>query len=513
MAGYIGSKIAVIQSGVGASVAELNYNDTGAAVGVVVASKTVTADANKDVASFRNITLTGELDAASLDISGDIDVDGTTNLDVVDIDGALTQDGGAVFNEASAAVDFRIESNASTHAFFVDGASNFVRISGDGTGSNLLYNAVGGTTKLAVIGSSSSTAILGNTDTSIAIINTDTTADNTAALHFARADTDDTPNYVGASIVGQFQDTQATGQYPKADMAFLTSSLANAAPSEKVRILANGSVCFNASGVADPTGTNVAGASIDVSGEGNFSVTGAVTAKFNRLQDGDIVQFQSAGASEGTISISGSTTSYNAFSGSHWSRFSDNSQPTILKGTVVETLDEMCDWYYASFNVPATTSVDADGETVEATPAFTGRDSIALPSGASVGDNISHVYSENGVTYTATVLKEADNKHPKCKVSDTADSTRVYGVFAAWDADDDTVNDMYVTAVGTHVVRIHSGQSVAGGELIVSNGDGTAKKQSDDIIRSKTIGKVLSNIKQEIYSDGSYTVPCALYCG
>ena len=173
----------------------------------------------------------------------------------------------------------------------------------------------------------------------------------------------------------------------------------------------------------------------------------------------------------------------------------------------------MCDWYYASFNVPATTSVDADGETVEATPAFTGRDSIALPSGASVGDNISHVYSENGVTYTATVLKEADNKHPKCKVSDTADSTRVYGVFAAWDADDDTVNDMYVTAVGTHVVRIHSGQSVAGGELIVSNGDGTAKKQSDDIIRSKTIGKVLSNIKQEIYSDGSYTVPCALYCG
>jgi len=31
----------------------------------------------------------GEIDAASLDISGDIDVDGTTNLDVVDIDGAV----------------------------------------------------------------------------------------------------------------------------------------------------------------------------------------------------------------------------------------------------------------------------------------------------------------------------------------------------------------------------------------------------------------------------------------
>ena len=66
--------------------------------------------------------VTGVLTATSLDISGDIDVDGTTNLDVVDIDGALTQDGGAVFNEASADVDFRVESNGQTHALFVDGA-------------------------------------------------------------------------------------------------------------------------------------------------------------------------------------------------------------------------------------------------------------------------------------------------------------------------------------------------------------------------------------------------------
>ena len=34
-------------------------------------------------------TLTGTAVVASLDISGDIDVDGTTNLDVVDIDGAV----------------------------------------------------------------------------------------------------------------------------------------------------------------------------------------------------------------------------------------------------------------------------------------------------------------------------------------------------------------------------------------------------------------------------------------
>ena len=52
--------------------------------GTVTASKGVVVDSNKDIASFRNITLTGELDAGSLDVSGDIDVDGTTNLDAVD---------------------------------------------------------------------------------------------------------------------------------------------------------------------------------------------------------------------------------------------------------------------------------------------------------------------------------------------------------------------------------------------------------------------------------------------
>ena len=72
---------------VSSTAAELNYNDTGAAVGTVVASKTVTVDANKDVSSFRNVTLTGELTAATLDISGNVDIDGTTNLDAVDIDG------------------------------------------------------------------------------------------------------------------------------------------------------------------------------------------------------------------------------------------------------------------------------------------------------------------------------------------------------------------------------------------------------------------------------------------
>ena len=83
----------------------------------------------------------------------------------------------------------------------------------------------------------------------------------------------------------------------------------------------------------------------------------------------------------------------------------------------------------------------------------------------------------------------------------------------AWDNEDDVVTDMYVASVGTHVVRINKDVTVTAGDLLASNGDGTAKVQDDDIIRSKTIGKVLTNIKQETYDDDSYTVPCALYCG
>jgi len=222
--------------------------------------------------------------------------------------------------------------------------------------------------------------------------------------------------------------------------------------------------------------------------------------------DGNLVRFFHDTNLEGNINVSGNTVAYNGFSGSHWSRLADNSKPTILKGTVVETIDEMCDWYQVEYEV--------GGETHTS--------SISLPNGKKVGDTISftvpndpilHDQETIGKTFSGKIVKEKDNKHVKCKISDTADSTSVYGVFSDWDNDDDAVNDMYVTALGSHVVRIHKDQTVSKGDLITSNGDGTAKKQDDDIIRSKTIGKVLTNIKQETYSDGSYTVPCSLYCG
>jgi len=68
--------------------AELELLD-GLTAGTAIASKVVTTDANIDSSGMRNLTITGELDAATLDISGAIDVAGTSNLDVVDIDGAV----------------------------------------------------------------------------------------------------------------------------------------------------------------------------------------------------------------------------------------------------------------------------------------------------------------------------------------------------------------------------------------------------------------------------------------
>ena len=47
---------------------------------------------NGAITGATDITLSGELDAATLDISGNADIDGTTNLDAVDIDGAVQID-------------------------------------------------------------------------------------------------------------------------------------------------------------------------------------------------------------------------------------------------------------------------------------------------------------------------------------------------------------------------------------------------------------------------------------
>ena len=66
--------------------AELELLD-GLTAGTAIASKVVTTDANIDTTGQRNLTITGELDAATGDFSGDVDIDGTLEADAITVDG------------------------------------------------------------------------------------------------------------------------------------------------------------------------------------------------------------------------------------------------------------------------------------------------------------------------------------------------------------------------------------------------------------------------------------------
>jgi hypothetical protein len=243
-----------------------------------------------------------------------------------------------------------------------------------------------------------------------------------------------------------------------------------------------------------------------VLGYGYLTATqdGDAPIQINRLtSDGRLVEFRQDTNLEGTIDVSGSTVTYNGFTGTHWSRFTDNSTPNILRGTVLESLDEMCDWYNLEFDV---VTQDYDGNDVT-TPQ---KIPHVLTDSQSNGDVIT--YNHEGTDYQATIVKETDIKHMKSKVSDTVDAKNVYGVFVAYDNDGEGYNDFYVASVGSFVVRIKANETIAKGDLLQSNGDGTAKVQSDDNVKSSSFAKVLSTTIIETYEDGSFIVPCSLMC-
>jgi hypothetical protein len=104
------------------------------------------------------------------------------------------------------------------------------------------------------------------------------------------------------------------------------------------------------------------------------------------------------------------------------------------------------------------------------------------------------------------------NEQLNCmKISDVEGDVNVAGVFVNWDDDDkEFTNDMNIAMTGDMIIRIAQNVVVEKGQLLMSAGDGTAKPQEDDIVRSKTIAKVTSNHITCVYEDGSYCVPCVL---
>ena len=247
---------------------------------------------------------------------------------------------------------------------------------------------------------------------------------------------------------------------------------------ERMRIVSGGNVLVGTTNQSPAESSSVTGIRLGSNGGTQISAAGIEILRLNRnTNDGTLVNFCQAASSEGHISVSGTTVSYNGGHLSRWSRLLDNSKDTsIVKGTVVTNLDEMIEWKHEK-------------------ELWTKDDE--LPDGVSIGDVKKDAYTE-------------DNEQlNKMAVSGVEGDANVAGVFVNWDNDDD-YNDMNVAMTGDMLIRIAKGTTVARGDLLMSAGDGTAKPQGDDIVRSKTIAKVTSTNVSHTYDDGTYLVPCVL---
>ena len=189
---------------------------------------TVIGAASASTGAFTTLSASGEITGASLDISGDIDVDGTTNLDVVDIDGAvdmastlqvdgaatftteITANGGIALGDSDKATfgagdDLQIYHTGSVSVIADEGTGNLLirasdlRIQNAAGSSNYLKAVDGAEVEIMHNGS----AKLATTATGIDVTGTATmdgltvdgnatftTADNTAQLTLVSTDTD-----------------------------------------------------------------------------------------------------------------------------------------------------------------------------------------------------------------------------------------------------------------------------------------------------------------------------------
>jgi len=239
-------------------------------------------------------------------------------------------------------------------------------------------------------------------------------------------------------------------------MRFLTSTNGST-ETERMRIDSSGNVLV----AKTSTSSAVVGINLEAAGAVVATRTGDLCYVANRLSnDGTLISFRQDSTEEGSISVSGTTVSYNGGHLSRWSQFdNETTKVEIYRGTVLESVDAMCVW-------------EKDGQ--------------PLP----------------------------NEQATKTIVSTTLASKAVAGVFDRYDEDDENnPYDFYVAQSGDFVIRIAQGVTVQNGDLLESAGDGTAKPQADDICRSSTIAKVTSNYVSATYEDGSYCVPCILMIG
>jgi hypothetical protein len=227
--------------------------------------------------------------------------------------------------------------------------------------------------------------------------------------------------------------------------------------SERMRIDSSGNLLVGKTALDNTTSGIELRPGNDVSGI--FTSSSAITVLLINRQnsDGTLISFRQANTQEGSISVSGTTVSYNGGHLSRWAQTTGPKDDTLVKGTVLSNLDEM--------NV----YTDADGNPVD------------------------------------------NEQLNKVKVSDVEGDANVAGVFVNWTYDEaHSVDEINMAMTGDMIIRIAQGVAVQRGDLLMSAGDGTAKPQEDDIVRSKTVAKVTSTHVTCTYEDGSYCVPCVL---
>jgi len=274
-------------------------------------------------------------------------------------------------------------------------------------------------------------------------------------------------------------------------------------------IVANTSSAIGSSGFQISTPNNSSGTGsadeqgyhFSTNGTGVISSAQSVQMQFNDTSAGggthNYIVFRYRGSTIGDIdTTNNSTIRYNTFTGGHWTQFADGTQPTLLNGTVLSTIDDMLEWTEYEYT-------NDEGFTEKTTVA--GHDTI--------GSTKTIYIDEDGATASGTALShDTSNRIAKCKVSDVAGDSCVYGVFAGHYKDGDTS----VESLGLGIIRIGSGVTVQRGDLLESAGNGTARPQTGDnadLFKAGTIAKVTSTTVVETYDDGSYTVPCTLHCG
>jgi hypothetical protein len=259
-----------------------------------------------------------------------------------------------------------------------------------------------------------------------------------------------------ASIAAEMDAASGSGDKP-GRLVFSTTADGASSPTERMRIDRDGGVTIATVAFPNPASSTDLGIGFGGSsapGYGVFSRSDSNALNICRQNsDGDLVVFWQGGSGEGSISVSGTTVSYNGAHLSRWSQLPGGAErEKILRGTVLSNVGEMCAW----------------GE-------------------------------------------EENEQLNRMKVSNVEGDRNVSGVFQAWDDDDDTyTHDFYCAMTGDFIIRIAEGVTVQRGDLLMSAGDGTAKPQDDDIIRSKTVAKVTSTHVTCTYDDGSYCVPCVL---